>query len=107
MCMNCGCDAELSKVELIKEASRALRGTIATELDEKPPAFDEANAQILKFHGIYQQDAPDKRKGARRRGLDRHHQLMIRTRIPGGKVSPDGYIAHDEISDRWGNGTIR
>src|SRR5262245_10616509 len=107
MCMNCGCEAEPSKVELVKEASRALRGTIASELAEETPAFDEANVQILKFHGIYQQDDRDKRKEARRRGLDRHHQLMIRTRIPGGRVSPDGYIAHDEIADRWGNGTIR
>ena len=107
MCLNCGCEAEPSKVELIKEASRALRGTIAHDLAEDTPAFDEANVQVLKFHGIYQQDDRDKRKEARRRGVDRHYQLMIRTRIPGGKVSPDGYIAHDEIADRWGNGTIR
>jgi len=32
---------------------------------------------------------------------------MIRTRIPGGIVSPDAYIAHDEISRRWANGTLR
>ena len=107
MCLNCGCEAEPSKVELIKEASRALRGTIADDLAEDTPAFDEDNVQLLKFHGIYQQDDRDKRKEARRRGLDRHYQLMIRTRIPGGKVSPEGYIAHDEIADRWGNGTIR
>jgi len=107
MCLNCGCGAEPSKVELVKEASRALRGTIARDLAEDTPVFDEANVHVLKFHGIYQQDDRDRRKEARRRGLDRHYQLMIRTRIPGGKVSPDGYIAHDEIADRWGNGTIR
>jgi len=32
---------------------------------------------------------------------------MIRTRIPGGVVSPDAYIAHDDISRRWANGTLR
>jgi sulfite reductase (ferredoxin) len=32
---------------------------------------------------------------------------MIRTRIPGGVVSPDAYIAHDEISQNWANGTLR
>jgi sulfite reductase (ferredoxin) len=32
---------------------------------------------------------------------------MIRTRIPGGVVSPEAYIAHDDISQRWANGTLR
>src|SRR5207245_7073286 len=32
---------------------------------------------------------------------------MLRTRIPGGFVSPDAYIAHDDISRRWANGTLR
>src|SRR5947209_10688580 len=32
---------------------------------------------------------------------------MIRTRIPGGVVSADAYIAHDDISQNWANGTLR
>ena len=107
MCLTCGCDAEPSKVERIKEASSALRGTIAEDLANDSPTFDGANAQLLKFHGVYQQEDRDKRKEARKRGLDRHYQMMVRTRIPGGRVSPDGYLAHDRIADAWGNGTIR
>jgi sulfite reductase (ferredoxin) len=107
MCLNCGCNAEVTKVEKIKEASRALRGTIADDLAQDNATFDGANAQLLKFHGVYQQEDRDKRKEARKRGLDRHYQMMIRTRIPGGRVSPEGYLAHDDISDRWGNGTLR
>ena len=107
MCLNCGCNAEPSKVERIKEASRALRGTIAEDLASGTPTFDGANAQLLKFHGVYQQEDRDRRKEARKRGLDRHYQMMVRTRIPGGRVSPDGYLAHDRIADAWGNGTIR
>jgi sulfite reductase (ferredoxin) len=107
MCLNCGCDREPSKVEQIKEGSRALRGTIADELAQEAPAFGEANVNILKFHGVYQQDDRDKRKEARKRGLDRHYQMMIRTRVPGGRVSPEGYLAHDRIADTWGNGTLR
>src|SRR5215471_16629386 len=107
MCLTCGCDAEPSKVERIKEASGALRGTIAEDLANDSPTFEGTNAQLLKFHGVYQQEDRDKRKEARKRGLDRHYQMMVRTRIPGGRVSPDGYIAHDDIADRWGNGTIR
>jgi sulfite reductase (ferredoxin) len=96
-----------SKNESIKAGSNHLRGLIKEELIEDTPAFGDASETLLKFHGIYQQDDRDRRKEARARGLDKHHQLMIRTRIPGGVVSPDAYIAHDEISQRWANGTLR
>ena len=97
----------VSKVERIKAASNHLRGTIASELGAPEQPFTEDSAQLLKFHGVYQQDDRDRRKEARAKGLDKHWQMMIRTRIPGGLVSPEGYLAHDEIAERWGNGTIR
>jgi sulfite reductase (ferredoxin) len=97
----------VSKVERIKAASNHLRGTIGREVAEGVPAFSEESAQLLKFHGIYQQDDRDRRKEARARGLDKHWQMMIRTRIPGGRVSPEGYLAHDDIAGQWGNETIR
>jgi sulfite reductase (ferredoxin) len=98
---------DLSRNESIKAHSNHLRGFIKEELVEDTPAFGDDSEQLLKFHGIYQQDDRDRRKEARARGLDKHHQLMIRTRIPGGIVSPDAYIAHDDISRRWANGTLR
>jgi sulfite reductase (ferredoxin) len=107
MCLTCGCGREPSKNERIKEDSRALRGTIAEELGQATPTFTDASVQVLKFHGVYQQDDRDRRKEARQRGLDRHWQMMVRTRVPGGRVSPEGYLAHDDIAQRWGNGTLR
>src|SRR5437867_9284690 len=110
MCKVCGCTPSLdgfSKNEGIKSRSEHLRGTIKEELGAPTPEFGEESEQLLKFHGVYQQDDRDRRKEARARGLDKHYQLMIRTRIPGGVVSPDAYIAHDDISRRWGNGTLR
>jgi sulfite reductase (ferredoxin) len=98
---------ELSRNESIKVSSNHLRGLIKEELVEDTPAFTDDSEQLLKFHGIYQQDDRDRRKEARAKGLDKHHQLMIRTRVPGGVVSADAYIAHDEISQRWANGTLR
>jgi sulfite reductase (ferredoxin) len=97
----------LSRNETIKATSNHLRGLIKEELVEDTPAFGDDSEQLLKFHGIYQQDDRDRRKEARAKGLTKHHQLMIRTRIPGGVVSPDAYIAHDDISRRWANGTLR
>jgi sulfite reductase (ferredoxin) len=110
MCGTCGCNApeqQLSKVELIKEASNRLRGDIAGELASAEPVFTESSMQLLKFHGIYQQEDRDRRKEARRLGLAKHHQMMVRTRIPGGIVSPDAYLAHDRIASAWGNATMR
>jgi sulfite reductase (ferredoxin) len=98
---------DLSKNETVKATSNHLRGLIKEELLEDTPAFGDDSETLLKFHGIYQQDDRDRRKEARAKGLTKHHQLMIRTRIPGGVVSPDAYIAHDDISRKWANGTLR
>src|ERR1700716_2386624 len=97
----------LSKNETVKATSSPLRGLIKEELLEDTPAFGDDSETLLKFHGIYQQDDRDRRKEARATGLTKNHQLMIRTRIPGGVVSADAYIAHDEISRKWANGTLR
>jgi sulfite reductase (ferredoxin) len=97
----------VSSNESIKAKSNHLRGLIKEELVEDTPAFTDDSEQLLKFHGVYQQDDRDKRKEARARGLDKHHQLMIRTRIPGGIVPPEAYLAHDDIADKWANGTLR
>ena len=110
MCKVCGCTPLLegfSKNESIKSKSDHLRGRIKDELADDMPAFTDESEQLLKFHGIYQQDDRDRRKEARAKGLDKHHQLMIRTRIPGGIVSADAYLAHDDVSQRWANGTLR
>lgn len=91
-------------VEQIKAASRGLRGTIGTELASGDHYFSDAAEKILKFHGIYQQEDRDARKIDRKAD---HHQFMIRTRLPGGQLTADQYIAHDEIAERYANGTLR
>ncbi len=98
---------EMSKVEEIKAASRHLRGTIAEELGNDRSGFDEASTQLVKFHGIYQQDDRDRRREARRLGVDKTFQMMLRTRIPGGIVSAAGYLAQDEVAGRWASGSLR
>jgi sulfite reductase (ferredoxin) len=97
----------MSRVEQVKGASNALRGGIAQELANTEPVFGEDAVQILKFHGVYQQDDRDRRKEARALGLDKHHMMMIRTRIPGGIVAAESYLAHDRIAEELGNGTLR
>lgn len=109
MCNACGCSSveEMSHVEQVKGTSDALRGSIPDELAGDAPLFSDDTVQILKFHGVYQQDDRDRRKEARKLGLDKHHMMMIRTRIPGGLVSPVAYLAHDAIASDLGNESLR
>lgn len=63
-------DTPVSKVEGIKVTSDYLRGTIAEELVGDPPVFSSDSYELLKFHGIYQQDDLDVRAERKRQGLD-------------------------------------
>ena len=103
--------SEIKKVknEYIKEQSNGLRGTIKQELhDTELNKFTKDNEQVLKFHGIYQQDDRDKRKELIKQKKDRLYSFMIRTKNPGGgNISPDQWEILDEISTNWANGTLR
>src|SRR5258708_12796247 len=97
----------MSGNETVKATSNHLRGLIKEELLEDTPAFGDASETLLKFHGIYQQDDRDRRKEARAKGLDKHHQLMIRTRIPAAVLSADPYTAPHETTRNCTNPTLR
>ncbi len=95
-----------SKVEAIKGDSAYLRGTVAEELATEGP-FTHDNYQLLKFHGIYQQDDRDVRKERARQGLDRDHICMVRVSIPGGTLTGDQYLVVNKLADTIGDGTLR
>src|SRR3990172_4885796 len=101
-------DSELSKDEFLKEGSRQLRGTIAEELGADGP-FNEDNAKLLKPHGTYQQDDRDERKAKNADGTRKGKQYiyMVRTRVPGGKVTAEQFLAELDLCDKYGNGTLR
>ncbi|MGZ5220288.1 MAG: sulfite reductase subunit beta, partial [Chitinophagaceae bacterium] len=53
----------LSQVERIKTASKALRGTLKESLqDDITGAFREDDQSLIKFHGLYPQDDRDRRE---------------------------------------------
>lgn len=98
--------AEPSKVEVAKAQGRALRGSIADTLaDAQVPSFGEDDKQLLKFHGIYQQDDREKRHAAGAAG--KTYSMMIRLTIPGGALTADQYLKLDELADTYANGTLR
>lgn len=95
-------DDQLSKVEGIKTASNFLRGTIAEDLLNDEPTISDDNTQLIKFHGSYQQDNRDLR------GADgKAYSFMVRSRIPGGKVTAAQFLAELDIADTYANGTLR
>lgn len=100
-------EKKISKVEAEKENSRYLRGTLGEQLAQDTFCFDDSVKNILKFHGIYQQDDRDFRQAQDRQGREKHFIFMIRTKTPGGKVTAAQYLKMDELADRYGNGTLR
>lgn len=92
-----------SKVEGLKEKSHALREPIATEILQDTTHFSEEGVQILKFHGSYQQDHRDHRT----KGQEKDYQFMLRTRNPGGYIPANLYLVLDQLSETYGNHTLR
>jgi sulfite reductase (ferredoxin) len=97
----------MSDVEAIKRESRELRGSIASSLAEGGTHFDGGDVQLLKFHGIYQQENRDARKARREAEEEPAYQFMLRTRVPGGVLTSHQYLAEDDLAQRFGNGTLR
>ncbi|HEY9671263.1 MAG TPA: sulfite reductase, ferredoxin dependent [Waterburya sp.] len=94
---------KVSKVEGLKERSNFLREPVATEILQDTTHFTEDAIQILKFHGSYQQDNRDNRV----KGQEKDYQFMIRTRSPGGFIPSELYLTLDQLSEEYGNHTLR
>jgi sulfite reductase (ferredoxin) len=93
---------KLSPVEGIKTASNYLRGDIPQELVDDNTFMGKESIQLLKHHGTYQQDNRDDR------GADgKSYSFMVRSAIPGGKLTSDQLLAELDLCDEVGNGTLR
>lgn len=96
-----------SAVEVIKENSRALRGTLPEELAKDSDKFNEADKNLLKFHGSYQQEDRDARKARRADGPSKVHIFMVRCKIPGGRLTAEQYLGVDALAGQYASGTLR
>jgi sulfite reductase (NADPH) hemoprotein beta-component len=86
-------------VEDIKTASRRLRGSLLESLaDPITGALRDTDLPLIKFHGSYQQDDRDVREERRLAKLEPAHSFMIRTRTPGGIVTPAQWLKLDAIA---------
>ena len=93
---------ELSPVEGIKVQSNYLRGEIAEELRDGQDHFGKESIQLLKHHGTYQQDNRDVRGGKGKSFI-----FMVRTKIPGGRLTSEQLLAELDLAEEVGNTTLR
>ena len=97
--------AKLSHPEEVKIKSDYIRGTLKEELGQDTPVFSADNQLLLKFHGIYAQTDRDQDKKDVKDS--NYHSLMIRGRLPGGRLTAAQYLAWDELADKYSSGSLR
>lgn len=91
-----------NRVEVTKGASGYLRGTLTEELAGSSPSLGADAEQLIKHHGIYQQDNRDLRRAG-----ERQHSFFVRTRLPGGSLTAAQLLTELDLCDELGDGTLR
>ena len=95
-------------VEDIKRASAGLRGTLLASLaDAVTGALRDDDQTLIKYHGSYQQDDRDVREARRLAKLEPAFSFMIRTRTPGGVISPAQWLQLDAIATTYAERGLR
>ena len=93
-------EGPLSDNERLKRESNFLRGTIAEDLqDPLTGGFNGDNFQLIRFHGMYQQDDRDIRPERTAQKLEPLHNVMLRARLPGGIITPAQWQVIDKFAE--------
>ncbi len=100
-------EKKLSPLEALKLGSNLLRGTIKESLAKDTSHFTKDEGALLKSHGTYEQDDRDLRQDLLKQGKEPAYSMMVRSKIPGGVLTPEQYIAHDDLCAKYGNNTMR
>ncbi|WP_282936862.1 assimilatory sulfite reductase (NADPH) hemoprotein subunit [Paenibacillus sp. RC67] len=97
-----------SDVELLKEESNYLRGSLVKSLSNRiTGGLPELDNRLLKFHGSYMQDDRDLRNEREKQKLEPSFQFMLRVVTPGGVSTPEQWLVMDELAEKYGSGSIR
>lgn len=102
-------EGKLAENERLKAESRHLRGTIESDLkDPVTGAFQGDNFQLIRFHGMYQQDDRDLRNERAKQKLEPLQNVMLRARLPGGVITPEQWLVIDKFAKDYSiYGSIR
>ncbi|MEM7598208.1 MAG: assimilatory sulfite reductase (NADPH) hemoprotein subunit [Pseudomonadota bacterium] len=86
--------------ERLKGESNFLRGTITEDLaDPITGGFSADNFQLIRFHGMYQQDDRDIRPERAKQKLEPLHNVMLRARMPGGIITPAQWLVIEKFAE--------
>ncbi len=97
-----------SPIEIIKDNSNYLRGTIKESLIDPLTGGMQSDDQVLiKFHGTYQQQDRDLDEERKRQKLEPLYSFLIRVRIPAGIATPEQWLSMDSLSDQYGDKTLK
>ena len=92
-------EGPLADNERLKAESDHLRGSIAHDLNDRiSGGFEGDNFQLIRFHGMYQQDDRDIRAERQKQKLEPMHNVMLRARMPGGIITTDQWLAIDKFA---------
>jgi sulfite reductase (ferredoxin) len=94
-------------VEDVKKNSQQLRGTLKETLAANTPTFSDDEKVLIKFHGMYQQDDRDERVARQKAKEEPKWIVMVRSKIPGGELKAEQFLALDTLTDKLANGTMR
>ncbi|GAA0812137.1 assimilatory sulfite reductase (NADPH) hemoprotein subunit [Colwellia asteriadis] len=102
-------EGKLADNERLKAESDFLRGTIVEDLQDRiTGGFTADNFQLIRTHGMYQQDDRDIRAERQKQKLEPLHNVMLRARLPGGIITPTQWLAIDKFADDYTSyGSIR
>ncbi|MCQ1060183.1 assimilatory sulfite reductase (NADPH) hemoprotein subunit [Photobacterium sp. ZSDE20] len=93
-------EQKLSDNERLKRESNFLRGTIIEDLNDRiTGGFTADNFQLIRFHGMYQQDDRDIRAERAKQKLEPLQNVMLRARMPGGVITPKQWLAIDKFAE--------
>jgi sulfite reductase (ferredoxin) len=101
-------------IETLKAESAFLRGQLAEELASPADHFSDESAVILRQHGILQQINRDRHghfgdafvHESTLRG-ENVYQFMVRTGVPGGRLSSEQLLAQLALCDEFGDGRLK
>ncbi len=106
-------EEKLSPVEKLKAESHYLLGQIPQDLADPTDHVSKGSTNLLKHHGTYQQDDRERRAEARAEaGADgpakaKFYSFMVRTAIPGGRLTSEQLLSEIDLCDEVGNTTLR
>lgn len=96
-------ELKLNPYEAAKTTANYARHPLVEDMADGSTYVSSESVGIIKFHGGYLQDHRDQRA----KGELKKYQFMLRLKMPAGDCPPEVFRVIDDISEQYGNHTLR